>query len=93
LFQSLDPVQKNGSDFVDCQIPQKFNKSLENIFHLNEVSSREFTFEPVEEEEKGSRNILAIRWMKGPLESELRHLLQIGLGILGLGIVHIEQCE
>jgi hypothetical protein len=31
--------------------------------------------------------------MSGSLKSELRHLLQIGLGIVELGIVHIEQCE
>jgi hypothetical protein len=38
-------------------------------------------------------DILAVWWIRGSLKSELRHLLQIGLGIVMLGIVHMGQCE
>jgi hypothetical protein len=63
---------------------------LENIIHLNEGSSREFVFESTKEENVGLCDILAVEWMSGSIESELRHLLEIGLGIMGFGIVHME---
>jgi hypothetical protein len=50
LFQSPDQVQKNGYDYVDCQIPQNATDGLGNILHLNEGLSREFAFESAKEE-------------------------------------------
>jgi hypothetical protein len=41
----------------------------------------------------GRCDIRAVEWMRVSFESELRHLLQIRFGIVGLDIVHIEQCE
>jgi hypothetical protein len=66
---------------------------LENILHLNDGSSREFAFEPIEKEKVGWCDIRAVGWMRDSLESELRHLFQIGLGIVGLGAIHMEHFE
>jgi hypothetical protein len=59
---------------------------LENILHLNEGSSCEFTPEPAEEEKIEWYHVLAVGPMKGSFESELRHLLQIELRLVGLAL-------
>jgi hypothetical protein len=90
---NLSTQSKNGYDYVDYQIPQNFTDYLENIPYLNERSLCEFTFKLAEEEKVGWCDIMAVWWMNDSFESELRYFFQIGLGIVQLIIVYMEQYE
>jgi hypothetical protein len=90
LLQSLDLAFENPFDEVKCHIHQNFNDGSDNIFHLNEGSSREFTLEPIKEEKVEECDILAAGWMSGSFAFELRHLLRIEFEIVGFGIIHME---
>jgi hypothetical protein len=67
-------------------------KGSSRILHFNEASSREVVFKPAEEKKSDVR-YPGCGAHGGLLEYELRHLLQIGLGIVEPGIVHLEHSK
>jgi hypothetical protein len=66
---------------------------LENILYANEISSGDFTVQPAEEEKVRWCGIRAAAQIKGSFESELCHLREIRLGIVGFDIVDMEEYD